>query len=330
MAVDDHAMGITHVIRAEEWIPSLPLHFELYRAFGWQPPVFAHMPLLRNKDKSKISKRKNPTSLLWYRDAGFLPEALRNFLGMMGFSLPNDQEIFTYEEFLKHFDLAKVNTGGPIFDLQKLHWLDGEWMRRLDNADLERRLLEYLKHLQGREAQFADQPEADQPTETFLRDFEQKRRRWSRTLAAMAPIILDRHAKEPGLLARVIPLIKERLHTLAEAADYVPMFYTSDFKLTREALVPKKQTPGGAAIALKEMRAIIEATDFSAVDAKEKLDAAARTKSEALGQKIGVFLGPVRVAITGTPVSPPLMESLLVLGKADALYRIDAALAYVG
>ena len=322
--VDDHAMRITHVIRAEEWIPSLPLHFELYRAFGWQPPVFAHMPLLRNKDKSKISKRKNPTSLLWYRDAGFLPEGLRNFLGLMGFSLPNDQEIFTYEEFLKHFDLAKVNTGGPIFDLQKLHWLNGEWMRRLSDADLEARLLAYVKHLQGRE--FPDQPEADQPTETFLRDFEQKRRRWSRTLAALAPTILERHAKEPGLLARVIPLIKERLHTLAEAADYVPMFYTSDFKLTREALVPKKQTPEGAATALREMRAIIEATDFSAPDAKEMLDAAARTKAEALGQKIGVFLAPVRVAVTGSSVSPPLFDSLHILGKPETLSRIDSSL----
>ncbi len=134
--VDDQAMGITHVIRAEEWISSLPLHHELYKAFGWEEPVFAHMPLLRNKDKSKISKRKNPTSLLWYRDAGFLPEAMVNFLSMMGFSMSGDREIFTYEEFLTEFDLGKVNLGGPVFNLEKLSWLNGEYVRKLSSEGL--------------------------------------------------------------------------------------------------------------------------------------------------------------------------------------------------
>jgi len=329
MAVDDHAMQISHVIRAEEWLPSTPIHFELYRAFGWEPPVFAHMPLLRNKDKSKISKRKNPTSLLWYRDAGFLPEALRNFLGLMGFSLPNDQEIFTYQEFLQHFDLAKVNIGGPIFDLQKLHWLNGEYVRKLDDDELARRIVSQCTLLAGREAELADLPDAELPQETFLKDFEQKRRRWSRTLGGLAGELTMRVAKDPGALKHIIPLIKERLHTLVEAADYLPMFFTSEFAYSREAFVPKKQTPEGAVQALKEVRTIIEAADFAQPAAKDALDAAFRAKSEAMGQKLGPFLGPVRVAITGAPVSPPLMESMLVLGKTETLKRIDNALKFL-
>ncbi len=327
MAVDDNAMGITHVIRAEEWIPSLPLHVELYRALGFEAPVFAHMPLLRNKDKSKISKRKNPTSLLWYRDAGFLPEGLKNFLGLMGFSLPNDQEIFTYEEFLKHFDLAKVNIGGPIFDLQKLHWLNGEWIRRLKVDELQRRLIDYVTHLTGREREFADLPEDQLPTEQFLREFEIKRRERSRKLAGLAADLTAPHNAE--LIGRIMPLIHERMHTLGEAADYLPMFFTSEFTYTPEDFIQKKFTLEDAKKALQAMRAILEASNFEAPDWLEQMDAQARAKSEELGLKLGAFLGPVRVAVTGSKVSPPLMESIRVLGKEESMARMDRAQAAV-
>lgn len=322
--VDDNAMDITHVIRAEEWIPSLPLHFELYRAFGWVAPVFAHMPLLRNKDKSKISKRKNPTSLLWYRDAGFLPEALKNFLGLMGFSLPNDQEIFGYDEFLKHFDLAKVNIGGPIFDLQKLHWLNGEYIRKLPNEELESRLIEYVTHLTGREREFADLPEDQLPQEQFLRDFEIKRRVRSRVLAGLAAELTTPHNEE--LISKIMPLIHERMHTLGEAADYLPMFFTNEFQYAPEDFVQKKGTLEDAKKALAEMREILKLSDFETPDWLEKMDAQARAKAEELGTKLGPFLGPVRVAITGSKVSPPLMESIRVLGKKESLARLDIAL----
>jgi glutamyl-tRNA synthetase len=326
--VDDHAMGITHVIRAEEWIPSLPLHVELYRAFGWDAPVFAHMPLLRNKDKSKISKRKNPTSLLWYRDAGFLPEGLKNYLGLMGFSLPNDQEIFTYDEFLKHFDLARVNIGGPIFDLQKLHWLNGEWIRRLPAEDLQRRLIEYVTHITGREVEFADIPESELPQEHFLREFEVKRRVRARVLAGLAGEFTAPH--NAALIAKIIPLIQERMHTLGEAADYLPMFFTNEFKYTPEDFVQKKGTLEDAKRALIEMREILKLSDFETPDWLEQMDTQARAKAEELGLKLGPFLGPVRVAITGSKVSPPLVESVRVLGKEEALKRIDNAIAFLG
>jgi glutamyl-tRNA synthetase len=330
MAVDDHAMKITHVIRAEEWIPSAPIHFELYRAFGWPVPVFAHMPLLRNKDKSKISKRKNPTSLLWYRDAGFLPEALKNFLGLMGFSLPNDQEIFTYEEFLQHFDLAKVNIGGPIFDLQKLHWLNGEYIRKLDPVELERRLVEYVKLLMHREKEFADLPESELPQEQFLREFEVKRRVRSRVLGGLAADMMASYEANPKMMLPIIPLIRERMHTLAEAADYLPMFFSDEFTYTREDFVQKKSTVEEAKKCLVAMRAIVAAVDFNdPVNAHKQLDEESRKAAEAANIKVGPFLGPVRMAITGSKVSPPLMESMIVLGKDEALKRIDNAIKFL-
>jgi len=134
--VDDHLMEITHVIRGEEWISSGPKHVLLYQYFGWQPPVFCHMPLLRNPDKSKLSKRKNPTSILYYQRMGFLPEALINYLGRMGWSMPDEREKFTLAEMVEHFDLRRVSLGGPIFDVEKLSWLNGVWLREMPAADL--------------------------------------------------------------------------------------------------------------------------------------------------------------------------------------------------
>ncbi|HHN73928.1 MAG TPA: glutamate--tRNA ligase [Acidobacteria bacterium] len=141
--VDDHLMGITHVIRGEEWINSVPKHLELYRFFGWKPPVFCHLPLLRNNDKnrSKLSKRKNPTSILYYRRAGFLPQALLNFLGLLGWSMPGEEEKFTLEEMIAAFRLEDINLGGPVFDVQKLKWLNGRYIREdYDAAGLRREL----------------------------------------------------------------------------------------------------------------------------------------------------------------------------------------------
>ena len=127
--VDDHHMQISHVIRGEEWISSTPKHVLLYQYFGWDAPTFAHLPLLRNPDKSKLSKRKNPTGIFYFRDAGYLPEALINYLGMMGYTLPDQREIFSLGELSDTFDLKRISLGGPIFDLAKLKWLNGRYLR---------------------------------------------------------------------------------------------------------------------------------------------------------------------------------------------------------
>ena len=127
--VDDHLMEITHVIRGEEWINSAPKHQLLYKYFGWEMPVLCHMPLLRNPDKSKLSKRKNPTSITYYRDIGYLPEAVINYLGRMGWSMPDEREKFSLDEMMANFDIQRVSLGGPVFDQEKLSWLNASWIR---------------------------------------------------------------------------------------------------------------------------------------------------------------------------------------------------------
>lgn len=141
--VDDHHMGITHVIRAEEWLSSTPKHVALYAAFGWQAPEWIHMPLLRNADKSKISKRKNPVSLDYYRAAGFLPEALLNYLGTMGWSISGDREKFTLAEMIEVFSFDRVSLGGPVFDLTKLSAMNAIYLRELDDAGIVARLRDW-------------------------------------------------------------------------------------------------------------------------------------------------------------------------------------------
>jgi glutamyl-tRNA synthetase len=150
--VDDHLMQITHVIRAEEWLSSTPKHVVLYQACGWQVPEWIHMPLLRNADKSKISKRKNPVSLDYYQDAGFLPEALLNYLGTMGWSIAGDREQFTLDEMVAAFSWDRVSLGGPVFDLVKLSALNADYLRALDDAGIVARLRQWRlrdEHLQA-------------------------------------------------------------------------------------------------------------------------------------------------------------------------------------
>ncbi len=133
--VDDHLMKITHVIRGEEWINSTPKHILLYQYFGWDLPTFCHMPLLRNTDKSKLSKRKNPTCITYYERMGYLPEALCNYLGRMGWSMPDQSEKFSLAEMIDQFDITRVSTTGPVFDQQKLDWLNGVWIRESLTAE---------------------------------------------------------------------------------------------------------------------------------------------------------------------------------------------------
>ena len=163
--VDDHLMEISHVIRGEEWINSAPKHILLYQYFGWETPVFCHLPLLRNVDKSKLSKRKNPTSILYYQRMGYLPEALLNYLGRMGWSMPDEREKFTLEQMLEVFDIQRVSLGGPVFDVEKLSWLNGMWIREdLDDDQLADRLHDWALN---RDTLKAFLPFARQRMETF-------------------------------------------------------------------------------------------------------------------------------------------------------------------
>jgi len=133
--VDDHLMGVTHVMRGEEWLSSAPKHLLLYKYFGWEPPILMHLPLLRNPDKSKLSKRKNPTSIMYYERMGFLPEALLNYLGMMAWTMADGEEKFTLQQMIDGFDVDRVSLGGPVFDLEKLTWLNGRYIREDHTVD---------------------------------------------------------------------------------------------------------------------------------------------------------------------------------------------------
>ncbi len=145
VVVDDHIMGITHIIRGEEWIPSTPKHIFLYQCFGWDMPQFAHVSVLRNPDKSKLSKRKNPVWVSWFKKEGFLPEAILNYLGTMAWAFPGGKEIFSVEEMMKIFRIENIQTTAPVFDMEKLRWMNGEYIRRISVSDLKKRISGYFE-----------------------------------------------------------------------------------------------------------------------------------------------------------------------------------------
>jgi glutamyl-tRNA synthetase len=283
VVVDDHLMDITHVVRGEEWISSTPKHILLYRFLGLTPPAFAHMPLLRNTDKSKISKRKNPAArLMWFREQGYLPEALRNFLQLLAYPPVGETEVATFAEFVAAFDWAKVNTVGPIFDLKKLDWLNGEYIRALSPDELAGRIVEHL--------------------------------RFTGAWAEPDPAKVE-------LLRRATPLIQERLAVLSDALPKLVFLFTPDAELIVEPDA-RAQLGGDAGEVLDASIAALETVEpFDA----EGIQAALRTALvDGLGLKPRFAFGPVRVGITGSRVSPPLFESMELLGRRSSLTRLRA------
>ena len=275
--VDDHLMDISHVIRAEEWISSLPKHVQLYRAFGWDEPVFCHLPLLRNTDTSKISKRKNPVSLNHYRRAGYLPEAMLNYLALMGWTMPDERDQFSLSEFVDHFDPAEISLGGPVFDLAKLTWLNGRYLRDLEPQELLERL--------------------------------------------RAGLLSDDY------LLEVIPLAHERIDTLQDFFSYADFFFTGDVEYdeaARAKLVAKDRTPPQTA---KAFRVLLEDHLDAILDWQpEAIETALREFCERHDWVPKQLFMPVRVAITGRSATPPLFETMAVLGKEVCRSRLRAAI----
>jgi glutamyl-tRNA synthetase len=274
--VDDHLMEISHVVRAEEWLSSLPKHVQLYRSFGWEMPVFCHLPLLRNADRSKISKRKNPVSLNHYRRAGYLPEAMINFLALMSYSMPDGREEFTLAEFTSAFELEQISLGGPVFDLEKLTWLNGRYLRRLSTEEM-------IGRLRG-------------------------------------------HLLSDEYLAQVIPLCRERVDTLEGFFDYAGFFFTGEIAYEPEALralVPKGRTAAEVSKAL--VRLLEESIDPLLEWNAPALEATLKTFAEAQGWPPKDLYMTVRVAATGRTATPPLFETLAVLGKEVCRRRLKRA-----
>jgi glutamyl-tRNA synthetase len=276
--VDDHAMEITHVVRGEEWIASTPKHVLLYQWMGWDAPAFAHMPLLRNSDKSKISKRKNPAArLTWFVEEGYLPEALRNFLGLMGYSMPDGQEIFSFEEMVASFAWSRVNPVGPVFDVEKLRWLSGHYMRELEASDLAARIVAFM----GVTGDDAD------------------------------------------LVTRGAPLVQERVATLSEAAGMLRFLVAGETFAVDAAAAEKQLGESARPVLTAAASALSDVVSFTAADVEAALRAAL---VDGLGLKPKHAFGPVRVAVTGSTVSPPLFESIELLGRDTTLARLAAAL----
>jgi glutamyl-tRNA synthetase len=277
VVVDDHYMEISHVVRAEDWISSTPLHILLYRYFGWEPPRFAHMPLLRNADRSKISKRKNNTSIKWYREQGFLPEAMINFLALMGWSMPDGNEVFGYEDVEHEFTFERITTSGPVFDLVKLTAINGKHIRMLSDEELYERLLPYI------------------------------------------PEDLDREK-----VRRIVPVLKDRLTRLGEFVELTGFFFGPPPPYDAATLVPKKGTPELALQALQRARQLMDT--LPEPWQHETWEAQMRELATELGMRAGDLFMVLRVAVTGSNVSPPLFESMEILGKDEVLQRIDAAI----
>jgi glutamyl-tRNA synthetase len=304
--VDDHAMEVTHVIRAEEWIPSTPKHVLLYAAFGWKPPRWMHMPLLRNADHTKISKRKNHTSIFWYRDNGYLPEAMLNFLALMGYAHGDTgNEVFSLEELMRDFDVAKISTTGPVFDLEKLTWLNGEWIRRLEPGVLASRLVE---HFTRRFATHA----GDEPKNAVLAWLERSK----------GPA---QEAEFAAIVKKTVPMIRERIKTLEEYASIAACFFADDVSgYAAEDLVAKKrsfpETIDALGLAREKLAALPTWTAAT-------IEPALRALAEHLTWKPGDLFTSIRVAVTGSKVSPPLFETMELLGRDVCLARLAKARA---
>jgi glutamyl-tRNA synthetase len=285
--VDDHLMGITHVIRGEEWISSAPKHILLYQYFGWTPPQLCHLPLLRNPDKSKLSKRKNPTSILYYRQKGYLPEALLNFLGSLIDSrndnpalLECDSPAALVAAMAQDFDLKRIALGGPVFDMAKLNWLNGQWIRRYS-------------------------------PERFLGILEE----WGFCWPAKIP-----QAQRLHIAAVAAP----RIETLADFGPMIEFFVEGPRIARRDLALPKvseEETKPVLNAAIEQLLAVDEA-QWNQAAIGEALKAAAAAGNRKFKDVARLFY----IGITGSPTSLPLFDGMEILGKIESLRRLRAAL----
>lgn len=280
--VDDTAMEVTHVLRGDDWVSSTPKHVLMYDAFGWERPVFAHLPMILGPDKSKLSKRHGDTAVLDFRDKGFLPDAMFNFLALLGWSLDDHTEIIGREMFIRHFDLDRVLANPAVFNTEKLTWMNGVYIRSLPAEDLATRVQPLLEKALGR-------------------------------------------AVDAGRLLRIVPLVQERIKLLTEIVGMADFFFTGgELEYTVETLLGKKFA-GDEATAANALEGVLERIESIEPWSHEALEAAARLLAEELGLKAGDLFGLIRVAVTGKTATPPLFETMEVLGRDLTLERLRSA-----
>lgn len=282
--VDDQAMEISHVLRAEEWLPSLPRHWRLYEALGFEKPQFAHVPVILAPDRSKLSKRHGATAVSEFRRNGYLPQAMVNFLSLMGWSLDDKTEVFTRADLVEHFSIERVSKSPAIFNVEKLDWMNGLYIRESSPEYVADALLEF----------------------------------WSETSAHG----FDREPDRATLL-QVTPLIQERMKSLADAAPMIRFLFADGLAYDTADLIHKKMDAGGTLGALERALTVLKETEpFEAAG----LEPALRALADELEIKPGPLFGSLRIATTGQRISPPLFESMEVLGRARTLGYVQEAI----
>ena len=284
--VDDHLMKISHVIRGEEWLSSTPKHVLLYEFFGWELPKFAHLPLLLNPDRSKLSKRQGDVAVEDYRAKGYLKEALVNFIALLGWNPGDEREIFTLEELEKEFSLERVNKSGAVFNTEKLNWLNFQHLRRKPDTEVLAMLKEYLTHSQN-----------------------------SLQLAVYSSQFDDRY------LLSVIGAMRERVTFVKDFVEKSPYFFQPP-KAYDPAVVKKRwnqQTPEHLKVLVNEFSQLVSPQ-------KKDYEAALHRAAESLKIGIGDLIHPLRLAVSGVGEGPGLFDIVLILGKEETIRRINLAI----
>jgi len=287
VVVDDHHMEISHVIRGDDWISSTPKRILMYRAMEWEVPTYCHVPLVNGPDGQKLSKRHGATSITEFRDQGYLPEALFNFLALLGWSPGEgeEQEVFSREELIERFDLFRVNTSPATFSYEKLNWMNGVYIRDLSEEELVERLLPFWQR-----AGLVPEP----------------------CPAAMRP-----------RLTLAASLVQERLKTLDEVIEWTSYMFEEIETPPLERLVPKKMTAEESADMLRGARDLL--TEIEPFEA-EALEQPLRDLTEELDVSVGQLLGTLRWVTTNRKATPPLFGTLAAIGRERVLRRLDAAI----
>ena len=287
VVVDDAAMQISHVIRGEDHLSNTPKHILLFRALGAPEPQFAHLPLILNPDRTKMSKRKSQTAISDYIAQGFVREALVNYLALLGWSTGTEEEILTLDELAARFDVEHIQKGGAVFDRERLEWLNGQWIRRLDADELVDRLRPFLQ--------------ADLETGLIER------------------------MPDDDEVCTLLPMIQERLPTLGAVGELIGFLFVDRVDLDPATLVPKRWDRATAHAGLEAARAVLAAVGAVSWEADE-LEPPLRTLADERGWKAGDLFMTIRVAVTGRTATPPLFDTLVALGYERTLERLDRAI----
>lgn len=290
--VDDHLMEITHVIRGEEWLPSTPKHVLLYAAFGWEKPEFAHLPLLLNKDKTKLSKRQGHVAVEDYEKQGYLPKALVNFVALLGWHPKDDQEVFSMDDLIKNFSLDRVQKSGAVFDIEKLDWINGVYIREKSPEDLATLVLPYLKN-----------------------------EKWFQTVCKNVP----NYKEDLKYLENALSLIRGRLKKLSDAPAQLKLFYLNDFDYDPKLFINEKMKVDQKMVKIALEKSLAALEKLESFEDEEAIKECLLKVVTDLNVKNGQVLWPLRVALSNEQFSPGVFEMIKVLGRDRSLERIKKA-----